>query len=77
MATINVSLPDPVYEKLSNLVEKDNISIDQFISLAVIEKISAMEKENLLERAEKGSREKLGEILELVPDVEVDVEDVL
>ena len=77
MATININLPDSVYKNVKELAEKDNISIDQFISLAVIEKISIMGIENLSMRARKGSREKLGEILNLVSDVEADVEDVL
>lgn len=78
MSALSVRLPDSVHETVKVLAEKDNISINQFISSAVIEKISAMETEKyLLMRAEKGSREKLGEILDLVPDVEADAKDAL
>ncbi|MBQ1568038.1 MAG: toxin-antitoxin system HicB family antitoxin, partial [Erysipelotrichaceae bacterium] len=71
-------LPDSVHETVKALAEKDNISINQFISSAVIEKITALETEKYLSmRAERGSREKLGEVLDLVPDTEPDMIDKL
>lgn len=78
MSTLSVRLPDSVHEAVKAIAEKDNISINQFISSAVIEKITAMETEQyLLMRAKKGSREKFGEILDLVPDSEPDTSDKL
>ena len=71
MSALSVRLPDSVHETVKALAEKDNISINQFISSAVIEKITALETEKYLSmRAEKGSRDKLGEVLDLVPDTE-------
>ena len=71
MSALSVRLPDSVHETVKALAEKDNISINQFISSAVIEKITALETEKYLSmRAEKGSRDKLGEVLGLVPDTE-------
>ena len=71
MSALSVRLPDSVHETVKALAEKDNISINQFISSAVIEKITALETEHYLsKRAERGSREKLGSILDLVPDNE-------
>ena len=76
MSTLSVRLPDSVHEAVKAIAEKDNISINQFISSAVIEKITAMETEQyLLMRAKKGSRGKFGEILDLVPDSEPDTSD--
>ena len=78
MSALSVRLPDSVHEKVKALAKKDNISINQFISSAVIEKITAMETERYLSmRATKGSREKLGAILDLVPDSEPDTFDKL
>ena len=78
MSVLSVRLPDSVHEAVKALAEKENISINQFISSAVIEKISAMEtKQYLSMRAAKGSREKLGAILDLVPDNEPDTFDKL
>lgn len=78
MSALSVRLPDSVHETVKALAEKDNISINQFISSAVIEKITAMETEEYLSmRAARGSREKLGTILDLVPDSEPDTFDKL
>ncbi|MBR0418225.1 MAG: toxin-antitoxin system HicB family antitoxin [Erysipelotrichaceae bacterium] len=78
MSALSVRLPDSVHEAVKALAEKDNISINQFISSAVIEKITAMETERYLSmRAARGSREKLGAILDLVPDSEPDTFDKL
>ena len=78
MSALSVRLPDSVHKTVKALAEKDNISINQFISSAVIEKITAMETEQYLSmRATRGSREKLGEILDLVPDSEPDTFDKL
>ena len=78
MSALSVRLPDSVHETVKALAEKDNISINQFISSAVIEKITAMETEQYLSmRAAKVSREKLGAILDLVPDSEPDTFDKL
>ena len=78
MSALSVRLPDLVHETVKALAEKDNISINQFISSAVIEKITALETEKYLSmRAARGSREKLGEVLDLVPDTEPDMIDKL
>jgi len=78
MSALSVRLPDSVHETVKALAKKDNISINQFISSAVIEKITALETEKYLSmRAARGSREKLGEVLDLVPDTEPDMIDKL
>ena len=43
MSALSIRLPDSVHEKVKNLAEKDHISINQFVSSAVIEKITALE----------------------------------
>lgn len=71
MSIIQVQIPDSLQKSLSDLAERDGISIDQFISTAIAEKLSALMTENhLIERAKKGSREKYEAILAKVPDVE-------
>ena len=78
MSALSIRLPDSVHEAVKALAEKDNISINQFISSAVIEKITALETEKYLTaRAVKGSREKFGTVLDLVPDAEPDSIDKL
>lgn len=78
MSAISVRLPESLHEKVRELAERDNVSINQFITLALAEKISAMmTEEYLAERAKRGSREKFDAVLHKVPDVEPDEQDQL
>ena len=76
MSTIQVQIPDSLQKSLYDLAGRDGISIDQFISTAIAEKLSALMTENyLIERAKRGSREKYEAILAKVPDVEPEAYD--
>jgi hypothetical protein len=71
MSIVQVQIPDSLHKSLSDLAIRDGISIDQFISTAVAEKISALMTENYLsDRVKRGDRAKYEEILAKVPDVE-------
>jgi hypothetical protein len=71
MSIVQIQIPDSLQKSLCDLASRDGISIDQFISTAIAEKLSALMTENyLIERAKKGSREKYEAILAKVPDVE-------
>ncbi|ALJ69102.1 MULTISPECIES: hypothetical protein [unclassified Synechocystis] len=71
MSIVQVQIPDSLHKSLSDLATRDGISIDQFISSAIAEKVSALMTENYLkERATRGSRLKYEAILSKVPDVE-------
>ena len=71
MSVLNVQLPDALYKSLQKLAEQDGISIDQFVAIAVSEKISALTAETYLkERAQQGSRGRYEEVLAKVPDLE-------
>jgi hypothetical protein len=53
------------------LSKKDRISINQFVSTAVAEKISALETEDYLnQRASRASKKKFETALSMVPDNE-------
>ena len=71
MSTMSLRLPDSLHKQVKKLAEKEGISMNQFITLAVAEKMSAlMTVEYLGERAKRGSREKFEAVLAKVPDVE-------
>jgi hypothetical protein len=71
MSIVQVQIPDSLQKSLSDLADRDGISIDQFISTAIAEKLSALMTENYLkDRAERGDRTKYEAILAKVPDVE-------
>jgi len=57
--------PDSLYKRLQKIAEQDGVSLDQFVVLAVAEKISALTTEGYLrERASRGSRSKYENVLD-------------
>ena len=71
MSTLSLRLPDSLHETVKQLAKQDHISVNQFVTVAVAEKISALLTEDYLEqRAQRGSRTTFEEILRRVPDVE-------
>jgi hypothetical protein len=78
MSIVQVQIPDSLHKSLYDLAGRDGISIDQFISTAIAEKLSALMTENYLkELAKRGSRAKYDAILAKVPDVEPEAYDRL
>jgi hypothetical protein len=78
MSILNVQLPDSLYKSLQKLAEQGGISIDQFVAIAVSEKISALTTETYLkDRAQRGSQVKYKKVLAKVPDVEPEPYDLL
>jgi hypothetical protein len=71
MSTINFQLPDSLHRKARELAEQEHISINQLITVALAEKISALITEDYLgERAKRGSRAKFEKAMAKVADVE-------
>lgn len=78
MSSLNIQLPDSLYKSLQKLAEQDGVSLDQFIALAVAEKISALTTEGYLqERASRGDRSRYESVLAKVADVEPEPNDHL
>ena len=78
MSTLNIQLPESLYKSLQKLAEQDGISLDQFVALAIAEKISALTTEGYLqERANRGNRAQYEAVLAKVPDVEPEPYDML
>lgn len=70
MSTLTVSIPDSVRRRAEALAESDGISVDQFVALALAEKVAVLDAgTHLAARAARGSREKFDRILARVPDV--------
>jgi predicted transcriptional regulator len=64
MSTISLRLPDSLHDQVRELAKQENVSINQFITLALAEKIS-------------GSRDKFEQAMAKVADVEPLSQDVL
>jgi len=78
MSTLSLRLPEYLHNSIRELAKQEGISINQLITLAVAEKMSALMTEDYLEqRAKQGSRAKYEAVLAKVPDVEPEEHDKL
>ncbi len=78
MSTISLRLPDSLHKKAREISSKDGISINQFVTSALAEKISSfLAEEYLEERAARGNKQAFMKALKKVknkqPDQEEDV----
>jgi len=69
VSAISIRLPDSLHRKVKEVAQRDNVSINQMITLAVAEKLSALETEDYLgRRAQRGSRAKFQKVLKKIPN---------
>jgi predicted transcriptional regulator len=70
MSTISLRLPDSLHKQVRKLAEQESVSINQLITLALAEKLSALVTEEYLgARAERGSRKRFERAMARVPKV--------
>jgi len=68
---ISANIPDALYQQLESLAQKEKISIDGLVAIALSSQISAwLTKDYLEERAKRGSWDAFERVLAKVPDVE-------
>ena len=71
MGNFSLRLPNSLHRQIKKLAAQEGISMNQFITLAVAEKMSALLTVDYLEaRAKRGSRGKFEAVLAKVPDRE-------
>ncbi len=77
MSQMSLRLPESLHRALKEIAERENVSANQFVTLAVAEKISALTTaEYLAMRAARApDRARFEELLRKAPDVEPDEED--
>ena len=78
MSTISLRLPDSLHDQLREFAQRDNVSMNQFITLALAEKLSALAAEEyIVERAKRGDRQRFERAMAKVADVEPETQDSL
>jgi hypothetical protein len=78
MSALSLRLPNSLHERARELARREGVSINQLVSAALAEKMSALMTEEYLEaRARRGSRTRFLAALAQVPAVEPAVEDAL
>jgi predicted transcriptional regulator len=69
MTALTVRLPNSVHQKVKELAERDEISVNQFIAAAVSEKMaSVMTLDYLKSEAAKGNRTEFDRFMSMVPN---------
>ncbi|WP_295454543.1 hypothetical protein [uncultured Thiodictyon sp.] len=64
------TLPDSLLDAARKAAERDGTTLDQLLALAIAEKLSALQTEELLiERARRADFDRYREVLAKVPDV--------
>lgn len=78
MSMLSLRLPKSLYGDLKEIAKSEGVSMNQFVTIAIAEKIAALNTLDYLEkRAKRGSREKLLAVLAKAPDVEPEEYDEL
>lgn len=78
MSTISLRLPDSLHDEVRKLAKREKVSINQLATLALAEKISALETEEYLaRRSSRGSKQKFLQVMDKVPDRVPDQDDML
>ena len=78
MGTISIRLPDSLHEEIRKLAERESISINQLATLAIAEKVAALETEGyLMQRAARADKKKFLRVLAKVADTLPGEEDAL
>ena len=78
MSMMSLRLPKSLYGDLKDVARVEGVSMNQFVTIAIAEKIASLNALDYLgKRAERGSREKLLAVLAKAPDVEPEKHDRL
>jgi predicted DNA-binding protein len=76
MSAVSLRMPESMHNRLRELSKREKTSINHLITLAVAEKLSALETMDYLEeRAARADRKAFDKILQKVPDVEAELHD--
>lgn len=77
-SVLSLRIPKSLHNQVKELAEEEGVSMNQFVMLALAEKVAALQAIDYLEeRAKRGSREKMLAVLAKAPDVEPEVYDKL
>jgi hypothetical protein len=78
MSTLSIRIPDSLHQAVRELAESDQVSINQFISCALAEKVSALRTVDYLRRrAVDANLHDFDKLLDMVPDTEPEEHDRL
>ncbi len=78
MSTISLRLPDSLHDEIRRLAKRENVSVNHLATLAIAEKIAALEAQVYLrDRAARADKKHFLRAMSNVPDNEPDYDDAL
>ena len=78
MSALSIRLPESLHKKVKEIAHRDKVSINQMITLAVAEKLSALETEDYLGKlSKKGNKQLFLKALKKVSNRKADKGDEL
>ena len=70
MTTIQAQVPDALARQVTELAEREKVTVDQLVNIALASQVGAWRKrDTIAERAKRGSWEKFDRVLAKVRDV--------
>ncbi len=76
MSTISLRLPDSLHKEIRKLAQRENVSINQLATLAIAEKVAALETADyLLQRASRADKKKFHRAMAKVAEDDSDERD--
>ncbi len=76
MGKFKLRLPEPLHKQVKALAEQESVSVSQFVTTALVEKLSALMSEDYLgAQAKRGDQAAFEQVLAKVPDTEPEVRD--
>ncbi len=76
MSTLSIRLPNSIHQHAKRLARDEGVSVNQLVSSALAEKLSALDAERYLsERAARGKKVDLDAILAKIPAAEPEPQD--
>ena len=70
MSILEAKVPDLLLKQVQELADKEHVSVDQIVSIALAAQVSAAHtRESIASRAKRVDWQKVDEILARVPDV--------
>ncbi len=76
MSTLSIRLPNSIHQHAKRLARDEGVSVNQLVSCALAEKLSALDAERYLnERAERGAKVDIDAILAKIPSVDPEPHD--
>jgi len=78
MSTLSIRIPDSIHNRIKLLAKTDHISINQFVTTAMAEKISAIETEvYLTTRGNRSNKKNYLKVLSKVENTKPEIEEDL